>query len=172
MNPKYAQQHNQYKYPYHWIPEWNGKYVIAGRRLSWALEYCSYMGLVKSLVSSQMPAKVLDVGCGDGRLADFLRDVPEINYVGLDTSKKAIVMANAMNPDGKYICGNVSDINEKFPCITCVEVLEHIPDEEISGFLSDISSKLDQGGQLIISVPTDIRPTHKKHYRHYNLSML
>jgi hypothetical protein len=49
-----------------------------------------------------------------------------------------------------------------------VETLEHIPDDMIPGFVATLHSKLAAHGRLIVSVPSDVRPVARKHYRHYN----
>jgi 2-polyprenyl-3-methyl-5-hydroxy-6-metoxy-1,4-benzoquinol methylase len=41
------------------------------------------------------PLKVLDVGCGEGILLDFIRKDRPIQYVGVDISAKAIEIANS-----------------------------------------------------------------------------
>jgi len=53
-----------------------------------------------------------------------------------------------------------------------VEVLEHIPDETLPGFLADIRGVLKPGGVFIASVPTTVRKVHPKHFRHYDETLL
>ena len=51
--------------------------------------------------------------------------------------------------------------------ITCIETLEHIPDNMIADVISNMYRNLKPKGILIICVPTTNRPKEDKHFRHY-----
>lgn len=53
-----------------------------------------------------------------------------------------------------------------------IEVLEHIPDDEIATFLSSSVACVEQGGLFLISVPTTNVAVNKKHFRHYDRDLL
>lgn len=163
-----ARQLSQYKFPYHWLPELTEKGVTPGRSMQWALEYCGYMSTIVDEIKKVNAKSVIDVGCGDGRLGAFLRAQKQHTYLGIDISPNAISFASVLNPAGKYYCGRLSDIEEKFDVAAAVEVLEHIPDEDLESFLAEIRNAIKPKGILIISVPTTIRKTHPKHFRHYD----
>jgi len=53
-----------------------------------------------------------------------------------------------------------------------VEVLEHLPDEQIEDFIRTLYQRLVEHGVAVISVPTTNIALNKKHYRHYSLDLL
>lgn len=94
-------------------------------------------------------ARVVDVGCGDGR---FLKTLPNQQRLGLELNPEAIREARA---EGL----NVSDEplarqpGAHFDAVTIFQVLEHVTNpREILGELSRI---LRPGGQLFIAVPNN-----------------
>jgi len=166
-----------YAYPYHWIPfEGRGGWRPA-RVLSWGLEYLVVLRAVRELVVSLEPRKVLDLGCGDGRLAHELLSagVPEV--VGVDLVDQAIVFARAFNaPHGdraRFQAIPVQDLGESdFDVAIAMETLEHIPDDVIPGIVDGLADRLAPGGRLVVSVPTTNTQMNSKDERHYTLAVL
>lgn len=69
--------------------------------------------------------KVLDVGCGYGRLSDIFSD-----YTGIDFSEEMINLARTKFPDKRFDV--TSKMNEKFDVIfecMCLSSLEMIPEQ-------------------------------------------
>ncbi len=165
-------QDDLYEFPYHYLPILEaGGAVRLHRQLSWGFEYLTYMSFVASVIREHSPQSLLDVGCGDGRLVYMLKNaVPSI--VGLDLSERAIAFARAFNPEVEFICGDVSTLSRKFSFATLVEVLEHIPDNDVSKFIQSVGEHIEDNGLLLISVPSINMPLNKKHYRHYTLDLL
>ncbi len=165
-------QREQYAFPYHHIPfiDERGE----GRRiriLKWGFEYLAYMEHLAQEVTSLRPSSVLDVGCGDGYfLGRIGKQVPL--RVGVDIDDRALSFARAFVPGVDYRSCNVADVSETFDVVSAIEVLEHIPDESVSGFLQAVASRVKAGGVLIISVPTTNVPLNSKHFRHYDLPLL
>lgn len=167
-----GRQLSQYKFPYHWLPSKSGMGVVAGRAMQWALEYVGYMGAVADEIRKLQVDTVIDIGCGDGRLGEFLSSDAGLKYQGIDISSDAIGFASIFNPAATYSCTRLSDVNDSFDLAVAVEVLEHIPDSELLGFLADIRRILRPGGFFVVSVPTTVRKLHPKHFRHYDESLL
>jgi len=47
--------------------------------------------ILKSVIEESKPNKLLDIGCGGGKfLATLEKEFPEIEFTGIDASKKAI----------------------------------------------------------------------------------
>jgi SAM-dependent methyltransferase len=165
-------QEEQYSFPYHWLPEVvPGGGFSVGRCLRWGLEYITCMDAVARHARRLAPRSLLDVGCGDGRLADFLKG-SEIRYRGIDLSEAAITLARSLNARGDYRAADLADLEESHDAVALVEVLEHIPDPEIPSFMVSINRLTRSGGALLVSVPTSNRPVNRKHFRHYDLAML
>jgi len=80
---------------------------------------------------------LLDVGCGGGILAEALHDYGA-NVTGLDAAGPGIEIAKMhakeKNKYSTYLELNaeqiLSDSEERFDIVTCLEVLEHVPDPE------------------------------------------
>ncbi len=108
---------------------------------------------------------VLDVGCGNGRLLEALKD-KKINYVGLDNSDKLIKLAREKygSQDFQFLIFNfqflVGDIlklenliQKNFDCIFCIAVLHHIPGEDLRlKVLENLKEKLADSGKIILTV--------------------
>ena len=166
-------QASLYEFPYHYLPTLDRSGAIAiCKCLSWGLEYLTYMTFVARLIAERLKAQsVLDVGCGDGRLLNMLRGkVPRL--VGVDLVEQAILFARAFNPEMEFFIGDVSEVPGQFQVTTLIEVMEHIPDEEYPEFINKVVEKTSPDGWLVVSVPTTNVRLNRKHYRHYNLSLL
>ena len=178
MKSKFKIQDNQYLKPYHYLL--NLKKLSFFDCLGWGLEYYSYVSFLldyfKKLSKRMDIERVADVGCGDGKITlELAQQHPSIIFEGYDLSKQAMLFAKA------YSCniGNLKFYNEDFKyskesydIILCIEVLEHIPNNEIEYFVKNLNSKLKENGLMIVSVPTQNLKIHPKHYRHYTLDLL
>lgn len=171
MTLKYEIQDSQYNFPYHYLVDF-GNYPYRMKLLKWGFEYMCYVEEICSITSSISPNSILEVGCGDGRLLYELSLFGFRNCTGVDISSRAINFAKAFCVDFNFFNDNVENCTKKYDVIILCEVLEHIPDEYVNTFLSSVYEKLEDGGTLIISVPSSIRKVHKKHYRHYDKAML
>lgn len=99
--------------------------------------------------------KVLDLGCGNGRLFGLFKD-KNIDYTGVDNSIKLIEWAKKKYPDGKFQVVDALNLpfpNNDFDKIFCIAVFHHIPSEELrSQFLKEAKRVLKPGGLLILTV--------------------
>lgn len=101
-------------------------------------------------------AKVLDVGCGGGLLTEAMA-VEKAEVLGIDLSKELISIAELhlleSGVKAKYQVVPVEDLaNEQagqYDAITCMEMLEHVPDPE--SILKACFQLLKPGGRLFIS---------------------
>jgi SAM-dependent methyltransferase len=176
LDPKQSKQDSQYSYPYHYIPIYKNGNFHQARTLKWGYEYVSYLFFVIDKIKEIDFDSLLDVGCGDGRLLhELYKQIPDKRLVGLDYTDKSIQMARHLNPDIQFIQGDITtseQVKEKFDIITAVEVLEHIPPDDLPRFVSGIAGHLVPEGRFIITVPSDNTPTQNKHYQHFNRNKL
>lgn len=168
---RFAVQDTEYSFPYHYLTDISSQSDFSiHRSITWGLEYLTYITWVRDQVKSLETKRLIDVGCGDGRLLNMLSGVVPIR-AGVDLSGRALVFARAFNPGVEFF-NKISEVNDKADIITCVETLEHVSDAEIHAFVESMAGKLIQGGKLILTVPTVAVPLNRKHYRHYTLNML
>lgn len=162
----------EYDFPYHHLPhEARAGEPHVGRNMRSGMEYLTYIGLVREVVLSSSPATVLDVGCGDGRLLTELQGhVPRL--VGIDLDQQATEFAAVFAPRADVRCVAVEDVDQLFDVVTCIETLEHIPDDHEAAFLLATSARVRVGGKLVLTVPSTAVATQAKHYRHYDVASL
>jgi ubiquinone/menaquinone biosynthesis C-methylase UbiE len=106
---------------------------------------------LRSLLKNQT-GKVLVVGCGSRDEMSILNDKCE--GTGLDISKVAVEKSKKNYPRFRYIVGDAQNMpfgQERFDCIVCSEVIEHLPDDE--KFLEEAYRVLKPQGRLIITAP-------------------
>ncbi len=107
--------------------------------------------------------KILDIGCGNGRFAQFLIQKPDLNveeYIGIDNNqfllkqaKNTVQNKNFTFKEIDIVEGNFSFLNEKkFDLIVLFGVLHHIPSFELRKSLFEkVSEYLAPGGVFIFS---------------------
>lgn len=95
-------------------------------------------------------AKILDAGCGEGILLDYLRSDLRKNYLGVDLSKEAVKGARAKR-DGIFMTADLEGFKtkEKFEAIVFNEVLYHV--DEVVVFERYLEF-LTEGGYFVISL--------------------
>lgn len=136
---------------------WLGRLIFFGRML---LDF-QILTIFRDLKTS-VPAfrgNVLDVGCGQSPYR-FLLDERVTDYYGID-----IVDADKFDYANKdIICFNGRHIpfeNEKFDCILCTEVLEHVFDYQ--DLVNEMRRVLRSGGVGIITIPWSARQHYVPH---------
>lgn len=104
------------------------------------------------------PQRVLDAGCAKGFLVEALRD-RGIEAFGVDISEYAI---SEVRPDIRQHCrvhSLVHPFPERYDLITCIEVVEHLPEAEAKCAIANICQSTSD--VLFSSSPDDFdEPTH------------
>lgn len=100
--------------------------------------------------------KVLDIGCGNGRLSDLLSD-QAINYIGLDFSRELIAIAQReRGVNGRFIHADALQLpfaDHSFDTVFSIAVLHHIPDRaNRERFVSEAHRVLKPGGLCVLTV--------------------
>jgi len=107
---------------------------------------------------------VLEIGCYDGRLIDYLPTEPT-RYVGYDANWEHgldlahekwgthpnLVFKEVTRPDQMNLRPT-----DRFDIAVSMETLEHVPPELVDGYLEQIASHLD--GYLFVTVPVEKGP--------------
>jgi len=106
--------------------------------------------------------RVLDLGCGNGRLFQILKE-KEVNYLGIDQSEKLISLAKEKFPQAKFIRTDLVEtfLNQRSKILFSNEVdkifsiafLHHLPGKKLrKEFLMKCFSLLKKDGFLILTV--------------------
>ena len=95
--------------------------------------------------------KVLDLGCGNGRLYQALG---KCNYTGIDNSERLIEIAKETG--GNFMVADVFSLpfeDNTFDKVYSIAVLHHIPSKELRiKFLKEAERVLKENGVLILTV--------------------
>lgn len=102
-----------------------------------------------------LKGKILEVGCGIGNFTKILSSYGEISAI--DIHKQYLPQVRKKTPDAQVGLGNIEEgkyffKNKKFNSIVCINVLEHIENDEAA--LNNMSKLLLDGGILILLVPS------------------
>lgn len=108
-------------------------------------------------------ARVLNVGCGDGRHMHAAALAADVAVVGVDLDVERLQRARTeyeeyVEPDagGTFAVAEADALRLPFPddafdAVVCSEVLEHLPDYESA--IDELARVLRPGGRLGVSVP-------------------
>jgi len=102
--------------------------------------------------------RFLDYGAGDGYFATIIRkEFPNSNIVAFDPSPSMLksIRKTCEQDHLTLATGNLSEVTDKFDVIFCLEVLEHLQDEEIVKTISMWRNAVSAGGIAVISVPIE-----------------
>ncbi len=106
----------------------------------------------------ELAPRVLDVGCGDGRLSAELRAG---ELVAADVSALALERAAARLPDARLVelepDAPLPFADGSFELVLCAETLEHVRDVQL--LLSELRRVLVAGGTLALTTPAHGRGT-------------
>jgi SAM-dependent methyltransferase len=120
-------------------------------------------------------ARVLDAGCGSGRLLDELTAYGSVS--GLDMNPASVATARERGHEDvqEGVVEALPWQDETFDLITCLDVVEHTADDRVS--LRELRRVLRPEGRLLITVPAyqalwSSHDVFNRHYRRYDRGML
>lgn len=106
---------------------------------------------LKKFLKDKNKPSILDVGCGTGfNLIDF-QDIGEV--FGTETAASALEYLGRRGLKEKVFLIELPNLQspKSFDCITCLDVLEHVEDDELA--LLSLHEHLGANGTLLITVP-------------------
>lgn len=115
------------------------------------------------MVRGQEGLRVLDLGCGTGKLTQYLHQkLAARETVGLDASENMLQKARQFEGDGlRFEFGQIEDdpVPGKFDLVFSNAALQWVKGHE--ALFEKLSAKLQPGGQLAVQVPAmDSEPVH------------
>lgn len=136
--------------------------LFSGGGLRSFLHIARYKWVVKKLKHLGMsPKRVVEIGCFDGKLLDYLPIKPKC-YVGFDAGwENGIELAIKRFSDNKNYQFIKGDKPSEFDLIelnnfdlgVAMETLEHVPPKYVSGYLEKLSRRVS--GYILITVPNE-----------------
>jgi len=116
-------------------------------------------------------AEILDAGCGSGRTLVELADYGVVSGLELDPDAAQFAAARGC---GEVKVGRLEDLpwgDGTFDLITCLDVLEHVPDDR--GALAELRRVSKTGAWLLLTVPAyqalwSLHDAANHHYRRYS----
>ena len=167
-------QDDEYSFPYHYISQFRNRFT-QNYYDSWGVNYVSTIEFILKKLEKESFNSLVDIGCGDGRLAlEIKNNFSSLEILGIDYSKRAIQLAQSMNPYGNYKQLDIltQSVEKKFDVGILMEVFEHINPEMGDEFVQAISKLLKPGGLLYVTVPHINKVVEYKHYRHFSSESL
>lgn len=95
--------------------------------------------------------KVLDIGCGTGRLARVLIE-KNADYTGVDISEEMLKIAKKKNTKGKFLEADIEELpfeDESFDVIICAFVIVHVGD--LKEAFREAYRVLKKGGIFVVT---------------------
>jgi SAM-dependent methyltransferase len=107
--------------------------------------------------------KVLDLGCGNGRLLGLFKE-ENVIYTGIDNSEKIIEIAKRKNPEATFFIMDSLDLpfqDNYFDKIFCIAVLHHIPSVYFRRQLMKEAKRVLRPGGIFIITVWNLWPQYK-----------
>lgn len=171
-------QKEQYKFPYHYITQIFDSGENYKSYINWpfSFEYFITLRTINKTLDKINCKNYLDVGCGDGRLINYLASKKKkINFHGIDNDLRSISWAKNFNnlKNVKFKCQDISKLKKSnFDLISLIEVLEHIEPKKLKKFCHEVKKRLKVNGKLIITVPHVNKKLIPKHYQHFTFKKI
>ena len=116
------------------------------------------------------PARVLDAGCGSGRMLQELAPYGEVSGLELDPDAASVAASRQI---GEVQVGRLEELpweDGTFDLITCLDVIEHTPDDRTA--LAELRRVSKPGAALLVTVPAyqalwSLHDVANHHYRRY-----
>ena len=157
-------QERQYAAPYHWRQRPNDE-------REYQLRTAVVLELAGLSAAAHSAARLLDVGCGDGRFTAAAAQ--HARATGVDVSHRALMFGRTLVPNARFVRSGGERLpfaSNSFDVVTILDVIEHIPDDYEAHVIGESYRVLRSGGRLIVSTNTDRSRCELKHYRHYSVA--
>lgn len=134
----------------------------ATRQVKWP-EFDYYLKFIKD------GNNLADLGCGNGRFYDYLRNLRNVNYSGVDSSRRLIVKARQKFQQAKFLIGDLLNLpvpDNSQDVAVAIASLHHLPSKDLRlQAVNEMWRILKPGGILMISVWNLYQPKYKKFVR-------
>jgi 2-polyprenyl-3-methyl-5-hydroxy-6-metoxy-1,4-benzoquinol methylase len=122
--------------------------------------------IVDRLLKQGNNTSILDIGCGPGQFASFLRDKGFVNYLGVDFSPVAIAQARRVCSEFEFVVADMFQtdipVTHTYNAVICMEFLEHV-EEDI-----EILRRIRSGTYFLGTVPNFPFEAHVRYFHNAN----
>ena len=111
--------------------------------------------LVSFLKEKENLGKILDVGCGDGKLTKRIKDqFPDTEIIAIDNSPDQVSMATAEPNNIDFKLADITSFNskDKFDYAYSFYAFPHIPKSKLLKALKSVKNLLKEGGKFYLFV--------------------
>lgn len=119
--------------------------------------------------TNRLTGKVLEIGCGVGRLM-------KKGDCGIDISEKMIAIAKDRKPHCKFKVNDGRTIpyaDREFDNVYCVLVFQHLPLDAIESYISEASRVLKKGGGFMFQFIDGLeQEPFSRHYSHSEIAKI
>jgi SAM-dependent methyltransferase len=150
-------------------PEWKSRlyetYVSSGQAMgsgeTAAVRFAPRAAFLNHLIASHLPAergvRVLDLACGSGALLYFLKLRGYLDVAGVDVSAEQVALAHSLGI-AEVQCAPLEHFLASVPdgsvdAVFLLDILEHLPPEQLLALLGSVRRGLRAGGRCIVHVP-------------------
>lgn len=121
----------------------------SSRLYSWR-EFDSFLPYIKN------GDRVADVGCGSGRFYKYLKNIKDVDYVGIDNNRNLIKIAEKNHPEAEFKLGDLLDLplnGDSQDVIISIAALHHVPSKNFrERAVKEMHRVLKKRGIIIITV--------------------
>lgn len=115
---------------------------------------------LKILMNENKLSKALDVGCGTGRLVEFLNE-NKFDAFGCDSETEAVRVAKKYNSARRIYKASATSLpfkNNFFDIVTAVSLIEHLSPKEAEQFIEETRRVLKKKGFFFLVTPNFATP--------------
>jgi len=119
---------------------------------------------VDTIIRKLNPAEnktILDIGCGWGKIANYVSKKTKCKVTGVSISKEQIKYINANLPDICVIEKDYRDINETFDYIYVIGMIEHVRYKNYDDFFNTIKRCLNVDGRCVLHTIVTLEKTNE-----------
>ena len=132
------------------------------QKMAWSFIQQKFRHLYGPFLPRNRKAPILEIGCGKGDFLRFLMSEGHENFVGVDIGREQIAYCRENVTENVLLIEDLQAYLEGqesgFELIVMLDVLEHIPREELVAVGRKLHAALSAGGRLVVKTVNAANP--------------